>query len=190
MDMTAIMVAMMRQPDTVRVVLEKCTSFLVEYSKAIKNAGANGLVIAEPAAGLLSPKLCDKFSSYYVKQIVDAVQDDNFMVILHNCGNTVKLVDSMVSTGAAGLHFGNSVAMSDIIPQVPDDRMVLGNINPAGTFRIGTVEQMTKQVESLLTAMRGYKNFVLSSGCDIPPGTPLANVTAFFMALEQYNNRK
>ena len=45
------------------------------------------LIIAEPAAGLLSPEQCAEFSSPYVKKVVDAVQDDNFMVILHNCGN-------------------------------------------------------------------------------------------------------
>ncbi|MBP2652842.1 MAG: uroporphyrinogen-III decarboxylase [Firmicutes bacterium] len=189
MDMTAIMVAMMRQSDTVTIVLEKCAAFLVEYAKAIKGAGANGIVIAEPAAGLLSPKQCDKFSSCYVKQIVDAVQDENFMIVLHNCGKTVKLVDSMVSTGAAAYHIGNAVSMTDIMPQMPSGKLVMGNINPSGTFRIGTVEQMVEEVNGLLDEMSDYNNFVLSSGCDIPPGTPLDNIDAFFATLEKYNNK-
>ena len=46
--------------------------------------------MAEPLAGLLSPDLAQEFSADYVKQIVDAVQDDNFLVVYHNCGNTAE----------------------------------------------------------------------------------------------------
>ncbi len=187
MDMTEIMITMMEEPEIVHTVLDKCTSFLVEYCKAFKAAGTNGVIIAEPAAGLLPPAKCDEFSSQYVKKIVDAVQDEGFIVILHNCGNTVKLVDSMVSTGAKAFHFGNSVKMINILPQVPSDRIALGNIDPASVFMNGTVEEMKVKVQNLLEEMMPFKNFVLSSGCDVPPGTSLENVNAFFDALEEFN---
>lgn len=188
MDMKTVILATMKNPGLVHATLEKGTAFLLDYVKAIKESGANGVIVAEPAAGLLSPKLCAPFSSGYMKQIVDAVQDDNFAVILHNCGNTVKLVDSMVSTGACGLHFGNSVKMSDILPQVPKHLLAFGNIDPAGTFKLGSAAQVTEKVSALLNDMQGYDNFVLSSGCDIPAGTPLDNVDAFFAALDAFNS--
>ncbi|VBB07607.1 uroporphyrinogen decarboxylase (uro-d) [Lucifera butyrica] len=188
MDMTEIMITMMEDPEIVHLVLEKCTCFLVEYCKAFKAGGANGVIIAEPAAGLLSPAKCDEFSSQYVKRIVDAVQDETFAVILHNCGNTVKQVSSMVSTGAKGLHFGNAVKMTDILPQVPADRIAFGNIDPAGVFKGGTREEVKMKTKELLSAMQPFSNFVLSSGCDIPPGTSLDNIDAFFQALNEYNS--
>ena len=123
----------------------------MEYARAIKATGANGLIIAEPAAGIVSPAQCDEFSSRYVKRIVDAVQDSTFMVILHNCGNTVNLVKSMLSTGAAGLHFGNAVSMQDIMPQIPPDRIAFGNIDPVGLFKFGTTEQVREGVDELWT---------------------------------------
>lgn len=188
MDMKSIILAAMKTPAMVHAVVEKATAFLIEYAKAAKEAGANGIVVAEPAAGLLSPKLCDQFSSAYMKQIVDAVQDDYFSIILHNCGNTTKQVNSMLSSGAAGLHFGNSVKMTDIMPQVPAGTLAFGNIDPAGTFKLGTPEQVRERVMELLHQMKGYSNFVLSSGCDIPPGTPLENIDAFFAALDEFNS--
>ena len=190
LDMKNLLLAVRRQPALVHAVLEKVTEFLVKYSEAIKATGANGLIVAEPAAGLVSPKQCDEFSFPYVRRIVSAVQDQDYMVILHNCGNTVKLVHSMASTGARGLHFGNSVSMTEVIPQVPEDRLVCGNIEPAGAFKMGTPEEMRRRVQSLLAEMRGHPNFVLSSGCDIPPQTPLANVDAFFGALDEENARR
>jgi uroporphyrinogen decarboxylase len=184
MDMTEIMIAMMEEPEIVHTVLEKCTDFLVEYSKAFKKSGADGIIIAEPAAGLLPPAKCAEFSSQYIKRMVGAVQDANFVVVLHNCGNTVKLVDTMVSTEAKCLHFGNAVKMTDIMPQIPADRIASGNIDPAGIFKNGTVAAMREEVKTLLQDMRPYNNFVISSGCDIPPGTPLENIDAFFATLD------
>jgi uroporphyrinogen decarboxylase len=188
-DMTEIMIQAMIEPDMVHVVLHKCTEFLIEYVGAIKAAGANGLILAEPAAGLISPEMCQTFSSDYVKRIVEEVQDENFMIILHNCGNTVKLVSSMVSTGAMGLHFGNAVDMADIMPQVPEDIIAFGNIDPARTFKNGTALDMNIVTKELLEKTASYKNFVLSSGCDVPPGTSLENVDAFFNTLEKFNLR-
>jgi len=157
---------------------------------AFKAAGANGVVMAEPAAGLISPKQCDEFSSHYVRRMVEAVQDDNFFVILHNCGDTAMLVNSMVSTGAAGLHFGNVVSLPEVAKQIPRDQLVFGNIEPAGVFCLGSPEQMESQVRSLLNDMEGFDNFVLSSGCDVPPGSPLANIDAFFATLGHYNAQR
>jgi len=68
--------------------LKKCTQFLNVYIKEYKKCGANGIVMAEPAAGMLSEDMCQRFSSNYIKTLADENQDDNFIIILHNCGNT------------------------------------------------------------------------------------------------------
>ena len=187
-DMTELMVALLLEPEIIHMLLDKCTAFLIDYAKAFKAAGANGIIIAEPAAGLLSPEQCTEFSSKYVKKIVDAVQDNHFMVILHNCGNTVKLIPSLLSTGAMGFHFGNAVDMVDIMPQIPWGTVAFGNIDPARTFKNGTVEDVQTATWNLLQKTAIYKNFVLSSGCDVPPGTPVENVEAFYSTLHRFNN--
>lgn len=186
-DMTEIMVAIMTEEEKSHILLKKCTQFLVEYAKAFKNAGANGIIIAEPAAGLLSPQHCQEFSSQYVKQIIDEVQDDFFMVILHNCGNTVNLVESLLSTGAKGFHFGNAVDMGKILPQIPSERIAMGNVDPASVLKNGSVDDVREKSKELLLKTAAYKNYVFSSGCDIPPGTPQKNIQAFFDALDEFN---
>jgi uroporphyrinogen decarboxylase len=136
---------------------------------------------------LLADYQCEEFSSQYVKQIVDYVQDDNFMVVLHNCGNTVSLVESMVGTGASGFHFGNAVDMLQILPQVPSNRLVFGNIDPAGVIKNATPEIIKVTTSALLKRTSEFNNFIISSGCDIPPGTSILNIDAFFEAVAEYN---
>ena len=73
MDVTEAMIYCYEEPEMVETILEKVTDFLIQYSLAYKAAGANGVVMAEPLAGLLSPNLAAEFSAPYVKKVVDAV---------------------------------------------------------------------------------------------------------------------
>ena len=186
-DMSEIMVLIYENPDAAHTLLAKCTQFIEKYCQALKLTGANGVVMAEPAAGLLSNDDCQNFSSAYVKYIVDKVQDDNFIVILHNCGNTGQCTQAMASTGAAAYHFGNKCKMEEVIKDVPPTALAMGNLDPVSLFKDGTPEAMRLAVRSLLDKMRDYPNFVLSSGCDTPPHTPIENVNAFFEALDNWN---
>lgn len=188
LDVSEIMIDCYDDPDMVHIVLEKVTAFLTEYAKAYKAAGANGIVMAEPVSGLLSPSLEEEFSSPYVKKVIDAVQSDDFAVIYHNCGDNVpKMLDSILTTGASAYHFGNAVDMErDIISQVPSNILVMGNIDPAGVLRMGTPEKVKAETLALLQRCSKYPNFLLSSGCDIPPMTPWENIDAFFEAVKEY----
>jgi uroporphyrinogen decarboxylase len=188
LDVSEIMIDCYEDPDMVHLVIEKATEFLCEYAKAYKDAGANGIVIAEPVSGLLSPSLEEEFSSPYVKKIVDVVQDESFVIIYHNCGNNVhRMLDSILSTGCAAYHFGNAVDMeNDIITKVSQDVVVMGNLDPAGVLRMGTPESVRKATLELMERCCKYENFVLSSGCDIPPLTPWDNIDAFFAASTEF----
>ncbi len=189
-DVSEIMMNCYDDPDTVHAVLQKCTQFLSAYAKAYREAGADGIVMAEPVAGLLSPSLEEEFSAPYVKQIVDAVQNDSFIVIYHNCGDNVpKMLSSILSTGAAAYHFGNAVDMEkDILAKVPANVVVMGNIDPVGVLRMGNPASVREATAELLQKCSTYPNFVLSSGCDMPPKTPWENINAFFAAAEDFYN--
>ena len=185
--MSKFMVSLRRDPELAEALLEKCVGFLMDYATAYKAAGAHGLVIAEPAAGLISPAFCQRFSSEYVKRMVDAVQDDEFLVILHNCGNTEILVAAMLFTGAKALHFGNVVDMTRVLSQMPTEVVAFGNIDPLKVMKLGSVYDVKLKTLMLLEQMSKYGNFVLSTGCETPPGVPVANVDAFFKTLDIFN---
>jgi uroporphyrinogen decarboxylase len=188
-DLTEIMIKCYTDPEIVHEVLKKTTKFITNYILSYKEIGANGVVIAEPAAGLLSPELCEEFSTAYVKQIVDAVQDENFAVIYHNCGNTAPLINSIAKIGTVGYHFGNAVKMSEIVNLMPDDKLVLGNVEPAGVFRNGTPESVRAKTLEIMNECCSHSNFVISSGCDIPPLSPWDNIDAFFSAVKEFYNK-
>lgn len=187
-DMSEIMMLIYINPDAANVLLRKCTDFITRYCMALKATGVNGLVMAEPAAGLLSNDDCQQYSSVFIKEIVEKVQDDNFIVILHNCGNTGHCTQAMVSTGAAAYHFGNKIDMVEALKEVPSDALAMGNLDPVSIFKSSAPGGVKEATMRLLEATRSYPNFVLSSGCDTPPQTPYENIDAFFAALNEFNN--
>ena len=190
MDVTEAMVLCYDEPDMVHILLEKSTRFITDYCRAFKEAGANGVVIAEPVAGLLSPALEEEFSAPYVKQIVNAVQDDSFLVIYHNCGGAViRQIGSILSTGAAAYHFGNAIDMAEMMPHIPAHTVAMGNVDPAGEFRGGTPASIRAATWKVMEACREYPNFVISSGCDIPPLSRWENIDAFFAAVAEFYAR-
>lgn len=190
-DVTEAMIYCYEEPEMMHTVLSKATDFLIEYIKAYKEAGANGVVMAEPLAGLLSPDLAEEFSSRYVKKINDAVKSDDFLVIYHNCGNTTILtIDSILSTGSDAYHFGNAIDMAEMMKHIPADTIAMGNVDPAGVLRNGTPETVKQATKEIMGACCGYGNFVISSGCDIPPATPWKNIDAFFEAVNEFYQGK
>lgn len=191
MDLTELMMKCRKDPEMVHIILGKCTQFITEYVKAYKAAGADGVAMAEPLAGLLKPKMVKEFSSEYVKKIVDAVQDENFIVVYHNCGSsTIKSVEEIVYCGASAYHFGNIINMAEMMDKFPEDTVAMGNVDPAGVFCNGTPELVRSETLRIMGECCKHKNFVISSGCDIPAHSPWENINAFFSAVDEFYEGK
>ena len=186
-DVTEALINCYTEQDMMHIVLDKCTEFLIEYAKAFKKAGANGIVIAEPLTGLLSPDLAFEFSTPYIKRIVEAVQDENFLVIYHNCGDTtIKIIESILAVGAKAYHFGNTIDMAEMMTHIPSDTVAMGNVNAANQFRNGTVESIKNETLEIMEKCCIYPNFVISSSCDIPPLSKWENISSFFDAVDEF----
>ncbi len=185
--MTEIMVNCYTEPELVHATLEKAAAFITDYIKAYKAAGAQGVVVAEPAAGLLSAQLMVEFSGNYMKTIIAGTQSDDFAVFYHNCGNsTSQMTKELAELGAMGYHFGNAVNMREMLEKMPDQVLVMGNLSPADLFRGGNPQLMQAETLGLLEDCRGHANFTVSSGCDIPPASSWDNIDAFFAAVNAF----
>ena len=191
MDINEIMMLCDEEPETVHKVLRKVTDFLIKYILAYKAVGAQGVIMAEPLAGILSPGLCEEFSTAYVKEIVEKTQDQNFVIVYHNCGTyALQLIDTILDTGCRIFHFGDSVDMGEMLKHIPSDCLAMGNISPSKQFLNGTVQSVRIETIRLLQKCSTYRNFMISSGCDIPPLTEFDNIDAFFETTASYYYRQ
>ncbi len=174
------------EPELLHTLLKHITPFLIDYAAAFRARGAAGVVMAEPLAGLLSPRGVGQFSAPYIKQIIDAVETEDFAILLHNCGARLAHLQQILKSGAEIYHFGAPMDIIAALQQVDGQVILGGNLDPTAVFFNGTPDEVRAQTAALLEQARGIPNFVLSSGCDIPPGTPAENIRAFYHTAQNF----
>ncbi len=175
------------EPELMHTLLEKCTDFLTNYLKAFRAAGAHGVIMAEPAAGLLSPRGLSAYSSVYVKRLAAEASDEALSIVLHNCGAKLLHLPAILETGLKAYHFGAPMDIVGALGKVAPDVILCGNLDPAGVFVQSPPAETTAKTAQLLAATAGHRNFVISSGCDLPPNAPLASLDAFYAAVKTAN---
>lgn len=170
------LVATAEDPDRVEAMVERCAGFLTAYVRALRGAGADGVLVAEPTAGLLAPRTLARFSSRYVRWVVEAVAAADFKVILHNCAARRVHLPALLESGADGLHVGAPMDLGEALDLAPSTVWVGGNIDPASVLVLGTPETVRAAVRECRKRAAGHANYVVSSGCDVPRSTPLGNL--------------
>ena len=170
-------------PGLMHTLLQKCTEFLTSYVKAFRAASAHGIIMAEPAAALLSPRMMVAYSSVYIKQIAAGAGDEPFAIVLHNCAAKLLHLPSVLETGLKAFHFGAPMDIATALDKVAPDVVLCGNLDPVGIFVRLSPAEVTGKARQLLAATTAHRNFAISSGCDLPHNTPLASLDAFYEAL-------
>ncbi len=178
-DLTHVVECVLLEPDFVRALLDFCVGAIVSYARALLEAGAEFILMLEPSAILLSPQQFGEFSAPFVRAVAEELRPAP--VILHICGRASALVEQALATEVAGLSLDKDVDLPEVAEKAPQ-KFLLGNLDPVGLIKLGTPEEVERTAYSLIEAMRGHPKFILSSGCEIPPDTPLRNIEALFKA--------
>ncbi|WP_319559567.1 uroporphyrinogen decarboxylase family protein [Marispirochaeta sp.] len=167
------------EPEFVSSAVQCAAGAIRSYAGALKKAGADIIVILEPTAVMLSPEMFWDFSGVWTERLIGDL--DSFSV-LHICGNTEHLIPGMCKTGATALSLDSAVDLPSVAPDIPKETAIIGNIDPVGVMCQKDPGEVRERVLDLRRSMRDYYNFILSTGCDLPPETPAENISAFMEA--------
>jgi MtaA/CmuA family methyltransferase len=171
-----------RNPEFLKALIDLCVQVITSYAQALIDAGADIILIAEPAGSTMSSSHYQEFSGIYTGKIIRSL---NRPVILHVCGKADHLIEKMCETGAAGISV-DEVNIPSIIDRVPKDTVVFGNISPVKTICKCTPEKIQEEVVTLLKLMDRKKEYVVAPGCDLVPETPLENIRSFVEAVKKH----
>jgi uroporphyrinogen decarboxylase len=171
------------EPGLMHAVVARSAEFLAAYARAFQQAGADGIIMAEPAAGLLSPRGLAQYSSAYIRQLASGFDPSAFTFILHNCAARLAHLPAILDSGLKTFHFGAPMDIPTALTKVPGEVVLCGNLDPTGVFVQLSGPEIAGRTASLLHAVQGHRNFVISSGCDVPPSAPLASLDAFYQAV-------
>ncbi|MGC9468233.1 MAG: uroporphyrinogen decarboxylase family protein [Anaerolineae bacterium] len=183
----ALLMAMLTDPQAVAGVLDFTTELARHLGSWLVQSGAHGLILGEATCSpnFISPKLYRALVFPHHQELIAHLRAAGWdHVGLHICGNVLPILEDVLTTGATWVDIDYQVAAATAV-RVTDDRAVLrGNLDPSAVFRFGSCADVRAATRALETARsRVAPRWILSSGCDIPPGTPAKNLHAFVDAI-------
>jgi len=171
-----------KSPNLLDEIISFSTDVILSYASELA-PNTDLLVMAEPMSSSISNEDFRRFSKPYISEIIRKVGGT---WALHICGRANHLLLDMVETGTHILSFDDNVSLQDAVKKVPEDVIIFGNYSP---MKLATRkrELVKKEVMGMIMSMRGYRNFIAGTGCDVPYFAPLENVRAFIEAAKACN---
>ena len=164
-------------PEEVLDLLEKTYECARRYADYLVEAGANLVWVSDPLSVLIPPDQFREYSGVYLKRIFDSFP--SLPTVLHICGDTHQIVQEMVRTGVWGISFDNCMDLLVVEDEIPDEVCIIGNIDPVDVIELGSPDEIVSLTSDLVSMMAIKENFVLSTGCAVPPFAPLENIRLF-----------
>jgi uroporphyrinogen decarboxylase len=169
---------MIKNPDLVHKVLSACTDTIIDFCNAQMDAGVLGIGLAEPTASstCISPEFFQKFAMPYIKKICRKVNSPAFL--LHVCGEAQELVKPVSKITNILIFSVDQVDLQRAKEDIGKKFLVLlGNVSTR-LMRRGTLAEVEAATKQCIQEAAAGGKFILSTGCDIAPGTPVENIEA------------
>jgi len=175
------------EPEFFRETVEFAYQVVMRYARALKEAGADMIMVLEPTAVIFGPnQFRNNLSSLYREMV--GIFDD-IEIILHVCGDSTHLLKVMADTGVAGLSLDSMVDFKKAVEIAGSQVMLIGNVSPVEMLSTSPSEVYIQTAE-LLDQTQNHPRFVLSTGCDLPQDVPLENIDAFMKAGKDWRRQK
>ena len=169
----------MRMPyknkEVLEALLDKVSTFLLGFGRALIACGANILFVPEPTASstMISPAM---FRLFVLPRLQALMSRLDVPCILHICGDTSLILEPMGETGAKVLSLDQCMNLPEARGKVPD-AVLGGNVDPINALLMGTRERVSENTLKCLEEA-GTARFVLMTGCGVPPKTSVENLKA------------
>ncbi|MFA7344330.1 MAG: uroporphyrinogen decarboxylase family protein [Terrimicrobiaceae bacterium] len=164
----------------VHALLDVCYRSHLAVHRALHQAGAHFTSLGDSSSGpdVISPLMFERFARPYQERLVKDLAADGIFTLIHVCGNTSSIVEQFAEYPWCGFELDYKTDAARAKTAAGAGHVLSGNIDPSGVIGRGTVPQVRAATEELIRAWKPGGQFILSSGCAIPPGTPPENIAA------------
>ncbi len=179
-----LMLDVMLRPEWVEELCEICVEVAIDFARAQIEAGADIIGLGDAVGSLINPDMYRRFALPYEQRIFAAVHEMGAIARLHICGNTNKIVDAMVDSGADIIDLDHMVDMASAAAKHGDKVSFCGNFDPVTVMLQGTPEAVYAASTHCMEI--GGPRAFSAGGCEIPMWTPDENLHAQDRALADW----
>jgi len=170
------------QPALAHRLLQMITDTTIAYVKQQAKAGADVIQIFDSWGGLLGPDDFEHLSLQYIRQIIEALKQEEALNIIFAKGAWHSL-KNMAETGTNGLGIDWCIA-PQIARKFAGNHVTLqGNLDPAKL--LSPIPVIKKEVKNMLSNF-GSQRYIANLGHGIMPNVPVDHARAFVDTVKDY----
>jgi MtaA/CmuA family methyltransferase len=164
------------RPQWLEELLERCVEVGIDFARAQVEAGADLIGLGDAVCSQISPAMYRRFGLPYERRIFQAVHELGAKCRLHICGDTTRILEDMLASGADIIDIDWLVDIQKAADVFGERAALCGNFDPVAVMLQGTPEQVRRATWECLE--HGGRRCFSAAGCEIPDGTPHANLHA------------
>ena len=188
--MTEFMMDLVRVEDDelIHALLDFARRVATRYAFALIESGGHSTSIGEPVAGpaMISPRHYRRYPWIHEKRMVDELKEHGIVLHLHICGDTAKITDDFIATGAQVLEVDHKTDARQLFDAARGKTCLLGNID-TNLLALGTPGEVEDACRELIETTRPGDGLILGPGCALPPITPAENIHALVESARKYS---
>ncbi|MCL4503014.1 MAG: uroporphyrinogen decarboxylase family protein [Deltaproteobacteria bacterium] len=174
-------------PEMVHSLMRATTDSVKILIDAFAKAGGVPVTVEPIATGsMIGEKHFREFVLPYLQEVYQQIRSHGLPGVLHICGRTRRVINSMAESGADILSI-DDIDLLEAKQLVGDRVCLMGNISPADGMFKGNPEIISEMVrEAVVKAGDNPKGYIVATGCEVPINTPHENMVAFLEAGRRY----
>lgn len=182
------MVALFDEEDWIPDLLEFCTDQIVKFGCLAAEAGADGLAFGDSVSALISREMYEEIALPFAKKAVSRLKEETGLpVFYHVCGDTNRILDLMVATGADCIEIDSMVDKENAHSVSKGKCCVLGNVSTVEALLNGTPDDVNREAMEMLSVFGKSGGLILSGACEIPRKTPVKNLEEMVRAAREFS---
>lgn len=162
-------------PDAVKEAAFNIKETLKEYSLALLEAGAQGIMFDTlfSSGSIMSKAMWTEMEADLVKDLADTVHAHGGLVMIHNCGGKIYFdaqIEAMHPDAISFLFAPDDCAdFKECKEKYGDKTTLIGCVSPSKVV-IGTDEEWDAECKHNIDDMAKGGGFILATGCEYPSG--------------------
>jgi len=177
------------EEDLVHALLDYARRVATRYAYALVECGGRSTSIGEPMAGpaMISPRHYRRYPWPHEQRMVTELKERRIILHLHICGDTAKITDDFIGTGAQVLEVDHKTDIGPLKEKALGKACLLGNID-TNLLALGTPEEVDAACHELIDTCKPGGGFILGPGCAMAPTTPPDNIHALVASAKKWGS--
>jgi len=173
-------------PKFVHELMRFTSEFIKVYGMTMMEIGIGlGMGEASASCSVISPQIYREFIKPYHEELVRYFKERKAWISLHICGYIDPIMEDVVSTGVGTISIDGPSSLRKLVEISQKKVVIMGNV-PTPLFAWGTKDEIEQAVKECIDIAAEGSGYILSSGCELSPDSPIENIKHFMEVADKY----